>query len=92
MQNGFCRGGNSVICAIPVFPLVLFWILLFLGRHEFGTKWVLILIAIWAGGLIAFAVACSPYPRAAGYFFMSYQAVLDIILILVIFKADLPIH
>jgi hypothetical protein len=72
--------------------LVLFWVLLFLGRHELGAKWILILIAIWAGGLIAVALTCSPYPRAAGYFFMSYQAVLDIILILVIFKGDLPIH
>ena len=72
--------------------LVLFWVLLFLGRHELGAKWILILIVIWAGGLIGFIVACSPYPRAAAYFFMSYQAVLDIILILVIFKGDLRIH
>lgn len=84
--------GCSMMCVIYLIPVALFWVLLFLGRHELGTKWILVLIAIWAGGLIAFAVACSPYPRAAGYFFMSYQAVLDIILILVIFKGNLAVH
>jgi len=77
---------------VTAIPLVLFWGLIFLARHELGAKWILILIAIWAGGFIVFALACSPYPKAAGYFFMSYQAILDIILILVLFKADLPIH
>jgi hypothetical protein len=72
-------------------PFVLFWVLLYLGRRELTLKWILLCIALWVGGLVGLAVLTGPYPRMASYLFMSFQAVIDIALVLAIFKGDIPI-
>lgn len=72
-------------------PFVLFWVLLFLGRGELGLKWILILIGLWAGALAGMTWIFHSWPGLGGYLFMSFQAIVDIVLILVIFRGDIRI-
>jgi hypothetical protein len=68
-------------------PFILFWGLIFLGREELGVKGVLIAVAIWAALLIgSFALSISPY------LFVSAQAILDVVLILIVFGGDIKIR
>ncbi len=68
-------------------PFLLFWLLIFLGREELGLKGGLIALAIWAGLLIGFfALSISPY------IFVAAQAILDVVLILIIFGGDIKIR
>jgi len=68
-------------------PFILFWVLIFLGREDLGLKGGLIAVAIWAALLIGFfALSISPY------FFVSAQAILDVVLILIIFGGDIKIR
>jgi len=68
-------------------PFILFWVLIFLGREELGIKGGLIAVAIWAGLLIGFFALCiSPY------LFVSAQAIVDVVLILIIFGGDIKIR
>ena len=68
-------------------PFLIFWILVFLCRKELGWRWSLVVVAIWGGLLLAFT-----YSGLSPHAFVAAQAVLDIILILVIFKGDIPIR
>lgn len=68
-------------------PFVLFWVLILLGREELGMKGGLIVVAIWAVLLIGFlAVNISPY------FFVAAQAIVDVVLVLIIFGGDIKIR
>jgi len=68
-------------------PFILFWVLIFLGREELGIKGGLIAVAIWAGLLIGFfALRISPY------LFVSAQAIVDVVLIFIIFGGDIKIR
>ncbi|MHC4475376.1 MAG: hypothetical protein ACYTEL_07015 [Planctomycetota bacterium] len=62
-------------------PAIIFLVLIFMGREELGIKWVLILIAIVAA--LAIGVAKFGLPQ---YPFIGVLALVDIILVIVIFK------
>ena len=68
-------------------PFLIFWILVFVSRQELGWRWALIIVAIWLGLLLGFM-----YSGTSAYVFVAAQALLDCILILVIFKGDIPIR
>jgi len=78
---------------MTLIPFVLFWILLYLGRHELGLKWILIFIAVWVTALGGLGWVTSTYKDTPGlsYVFGGVEAVIDIGLILYIFKGDIPI-
>ena len=78
-------------CSYSLIPFVLFWILLFLGREELGLKWILILVGFWAGALAGMVCVESVWPGMGGAFFLSLQAIVDVVLVLVIFKRDIRI-
>jgi hypothetical protein len=68
-------------------PFFIFWVLIFLGRSELGWRGAGIAVGIWLGLLIGFvASGLSPY------LFVSAQALLDCILILVVFHGDIRIR
>ena len=64
-------------------PFVAFWILIVVGRGELGLKGVLSCVAIWVGLLLGFM-----YIDISSYFFVAAQALLDIVIVLIIFGAD----
>jgi len=70
-----------------ILPFLFFWAILFFARSELGWRGVLICIAIWAGLLLGFM-----YAGISPFVFVAVQALLDCILILVIFKGDIPIR
>jgi hypothetical protein len=68
-------------------PFIAFWLLMYLGRDELGLKGILISIAIWTVMLLStLFLGISPY------YFVSAQAVFDVILILMIFGGDIQIR
>lgn len=73
-----------------IVPLVLFWVLIFLGREELGFKGIMISIAVWLGLLIGSIVITGGFL----YFFIAANALLDIVLLIVIFGGDIniPLH
>jgi len=68
-------------------PSAGFWILIFIGRGDLGLKAILVSVAIWAGLLYGFMSL-----GIRSYFFVAAQALLDIILILIIFSGDIRIR
>ena len=84
---GPCRAYRRTYTRAMLLPFLIFWILLILGRKELGRRWVLILVAIWACLLAAFV-----YADLSPYLFVAAQALIDAILILVLFKGDIRIR
>jgi hypothetical protein len=70
-----------------IIPFVLFWILIFLGREELGFKGILISIAIWAILLLGAILIAGVSP----YFFIAANALLDVVLLIIIFGGDIDI-
>jgi hypothetical protein len=70
-----------------IIPLLLFWILLFLGREELGFKGIVISVTIWLGLLLGSINISGGSP----YFFTAACALLDIVLLLVIFGGDINV-
>ena len=68
-------------------PFVIFWVIIFLARGELGWRGVATCIGIWLALLIAFM-----YAGISPYLFVAAQALLDCILIMVIFKGDIRIR
>jgi hypothetical protein len=68
-------------------PFVVFWALIFVGRSELGFKGITFCIVIWVGLLLGFTKLSLP----SGYF-VAAQALIDVILILVIFGGDIHIR
>lgn len=67
-------------------PFFAFWILLFLGRHELGAKGIAIAIAVWAGMYLLFRLTgIQPALLVTG------QALIDVVLVLIVFKGDVRI-
>ena len=66
-------------------PLIAFWVLLYLGREELGLKGVIIFVLIWLGLLIGSSFLGIPYV------FVSAEALLDIVLLLIIFGGNMNI-
>jgi hypothetical protein len=78
--------GSPAIAALIAH--VSFWILIAWGwyAHELGLRGVLAFLALWAVGL--YGLPYAPYGSAL---FPSYVAFLDVALVLVIFKGDVPV-
>jgi hypothetical protein len=68
-------------------PFWIFWILVFVARGELGLKGVFLAVAVW-GALLAGSLTTD----IPGYVFAAAQALLDIVLILVIFGGDIRIR
>lgn len=64
----------------------LFWVLLWRGYDQIGPRWALILAAVWLGGLGGAML----FPGGA-YLFIAVSAILDIVLILMVYGADIPL-
>ena len=71
-------------------PLILFWILIYLGREELGFKGIIISIIIWLGLLAGSLLVSGTFV----YVFIAANSLLDIVLLLVIFgrDIDIPLH
>ena len=68
-------------------PLILFWGIILFGGTMLGWKRVLVCISIWLIFLISFnLLGLSPY------YFVGFQALFDIILIMVIMGGDIHIR
>ncbi len=68
-------------------PFLIFWVTIFFARRELGWRGTAIFIALWIGLLIGFLFA-----GVSPCLFVSVQALLDCILILVIFRGDIRIN
>ena len=68
-------------------PFLIFWVVIFLARHELGRRGVVICVSIWVGLRLGFM-----YMDISPYLFVAAQSLLDCILILVVFKGDIPIR
>jgi hypothetical protein len=73
-------------------PFVLFWLLIFLGREELGLRRGLIAVAIWAVLLIGFLALAFLERPISPFFFVVPIALMDIVLILMIFGGDIKIR
>jgi hypothetical protein len=60
--------------------------LLFLGREELGLKGIAVAIAVWLGLLTGSLLVDAPF------LFMSAQALLDISLVLIVFRGDVTLR
>lgn len=75
-----------------MFPLVLahlvFWIVLLIGvSTDLGLRRAAVFLALWVIGYFGSALFFS-----SGLVFVSYVAMLDVALVLVVFKGDLPLR
>ncbi len=68
-------------------PLLIFWVVIFLGREELGFKGIVISIAIWLGLLLGIRFAAG----MSWHFFIAGSALLDIVLLIIIFGGDINI-
>jgi hypothetical protein len=68
-------------------PFIAFWVLVFTGRSELGFKGASFCIAIWVVLLLGFVKLSLP-----PYWFVAAQALIDAILIIVIFGGDIRIR
>jgi len=66
---------------------VTFFILLYVGREELGIKGIGGLVVLWVGVMFALR-----FVQGGSYLFSTFVAILDIILVLVIFKGDVTIR
>ena len=66
-------------------PLIAFWVLIYLGREELGLKGMIISILIWLGLLIGSSFLGMPYV------FVSAEALMDVVLMLIIFGGNINI-
>jgi hypothetical protein len=70
-----------------LFPFAAFWALIFIGRSELGFKGVVFCIALWIVLLLGFMKLNLP-----SYWFSAAQALIDAILIIVVFGGDIRIR
>jgi hypothetical protein len=64
----------------------IFWILLWRGYDELGPRWTLILATVWlAGWGLSHLIPGGPY------LFIALAALLDIVLVLVVYGGDIRI-
>lgn len=64
----------------------LFWVLLWRGYDEIGPRWALILASVWIVGW-----GLSHLIPGGPYFFIALCALLDIVLVLVVYGGDIRI-
>ena len=68
-------------------PFIIFWLLIFFGRDELGMRGILICITVWVA-LLAGLITLNVSP----YWFTSAQALLDAVLVIIIFGGDIRIR
>ena len=68
-------------------PFFIFWVLILICRRDLGWRGVGICVAIWIGLLVGVITL-----GTSGYIFIAAQALLDCVLILIIFKGDIRIR
>ncbi|MHC4184278.1 MAG: hypothetical protein ACYSR0_13105 [Planctomycetota bacterium] len=68
-------------------PSIAFWVLIFTGRRELGFKGTCFCIVLWIVLLLGFVKLGLPR-----YWFAAAQALIDAILIIVIFGGDIRIR
>ena len=73
--------GSSAIAALIAH--LVFWVLLAVGPNELGVKGCVVFAALWLAGL--FGLPYAPYGAAL---FAPYVAMLDVTLVLLVFKGD----
>jgi len=64
-------------------PFIAFWVLLFVGREQLGRNGILIAISVLLVIYLVFRFTAIP-PSL----FATAQAILDIVLVLIVFKGD----
>ena len=67
-------------------PFLAFWILLFLGRDQLGLKGIAIAVGVWLAALLIFSVA-----GIQPALFVTVQALIDVVLVLIVYKGDVKI-
>ena len=67
-------------------PFFAFWALILFGRRDLGLRGMAFFVTLWTGLLVAFTMFGWP-----GYAFIAVQAVLDIVLVLIIFGEDIAL-
>jgi hypothetical protein len=70
----------TILALMMALPFAIFCVLIFAGRKELGWKGVAGFVAVWAailGGILAL--------RIDRYFFVAAQAILDVVLLSVIY-------
>ncbi len=70
-----------------IFAFILFWVLIYYGREELRLKGIIISVAIWAALLLG-----TIYLQDFQYYFYAGHAVLDIVLVLIIFRGNIEIY
>ena len=70
-----------------IIPFILFWVLIVIGREELGFKGILISVIIW----IALLLVSILVKGISSYHFIAANALLDIVLLIVIFRQDVNI-
>ena len=68
-------------------PMIAFWVLLYAGRDELGWRWIVALIALW---VFSFTGIMHGYLQP--HVFTIGQALLDIVLVLVIYGGDIRLR
>lgn len=68
-------------------PCVAFWILIYLGRNELRQRTLNIYIGLW---IVALVIVVTTGVHVG--FFTAFQAILDAILVIVIFGGDIQIR
>ena len=78
--------GSSAVAALIAY--ITFWLLLAFGwfSDDIGPIGVGVFVTLWAGGYLGL-----PYLPNGSAMFASYVAVLDIVLVLMVFKGDLKL-
>ena len=67
-------------------PFFAFWVLLILGRKQLGVKGIAIFVAVWVAAYVVF-IQLGFQPAL----YVTAQAIIDIVLVLVVFKGDMQI-
>jgi hypothetical protein len=76
---------GDIVILTSLSPFIVFWVLIYLGREELGLKGVIASILIWLGLLVGSSFLGIPY------FFASAEALLDIVLLFIIFGGNMNI-
>ena len=66
-------------------PFIVFWVLMYLGREELGLKGIVISLVVWLGLLLGSLFL------GLSYVFVSLQALLDVVLLFIIFGGNMNI-
>ncbi len=64
-----------------------FWVLLVVGYEELGIRRLGVFVAAWLAGYLGL-----PHIRYGGLLFAPFVALLDVVLVLIIFKGDVRLR